>query len=159
LTFTGLHSDISQKTQLFITTAVRISNPRPFLRVQYTHTVSEKAAWRKNSMPFIPSCLMMHTIASLVEKSYPTYSVCLISFFNFCWKQFTSDKYFVSYARSRNSSVSIATGYRLDGQSSILGRGKWFLLSPHVQTSSGAHPAFYAMGTKGSFPGYKVARV
>jgi hypothetical protein len=32
-----------------------------------------------------------------------------------------------------------------------------FLLHHHVQTSSGAHPAFYPMGTRGSFSGGKTA--
>jgi hypothetical protein len=47
----------------------------------------------------------------------------------------------------------------LAGQSrtwgSIPGRGKEFFLFHSVQTSSGAHPASYPMGTGGSFPGVK----
>jgi hypothetical protein len=43
------------------------------------------------------------------------------------------------YARSRDSSVGIATGYGLDGRGSIPGSDKTFSLHS-VQTSSGAHP-------------------
>jgi len=59
-------------------------------------------------------------------------------------------------------SVSIALGYRLDDQGSrfrfLAGVGNF---SPYhcVQTSSGAHPAYYPMGTRGSFPRGKVTRV
>jgi hypothetical protein len=47
-----------------------------------------------------------------------------------------------------DSVVGIATGYGLDDR----GAG---VPSPDrvVQTGSGAHPASYAMGTEGSFPG------
>jgi hypothetical protein len=34
--------------------------------------------------------------------------------------------------------------------------GADFSSSPYVQTGSGAHPAFYPMGTGGSFPGGKA---
>jgi hypothetical protein len=44
-------------------------------------------------------------------------------------------------------------GYRLDDQSLIPGRGKdIFSLCHCIQTNSGAHPASYPMGTRGSFP-------
>jgi hypothetical protein len=62
--------------------------------------------------------------------------------------------------KSRDSSVSIALGYGLDDQGSRV----WFLAGAgnfsrhhHVQTSSGAHPASYPMGTRGSFPGGEAA--
>jgi hypothetical protein len=56
-------------------------------------------------------------------------------------------------------SVGIVLGYRLDD----LGSRVWFLvgagnfsLHHRVQNISGAHPASYPMGTRGSFPGGKV---
>ena len=54
--------------------------------------------------------------------------------------------------RGRDSSVGIATCYGLDG-SGIESRLKARFSSP-FQTSPGAHPASYTMGT-GSFPGVK----
>jgi hypothetical protein len=57
--------------------------------------------------------------------------------------------------QSHDSSVSIALGYRLDDQGSrvqfLAGAGN-FSLHHHVENGSGAHPAFYPMGTRGSFP-------
>jgi hypothetical protein len=58
--------------------------------------------------------------------------------------------------RSRDSSVGIATGHALDGRGSILVRGKRFSLIHSIQTSSGAHPASYPMGTGVSFPAGKA---
>jgi hypothetical protein len=46
--------------------------------------------------------------------------------------------------------------YGLDDRGSIPDRGRGFFSSPCVQTSSGAHPASYSMGTGGSFPGSKA---
>jgi hypothetical protein len=54
--------------------------------------------------------------------------------------------------RSRGSSVSIVSDYRLDNQCSIPGRGKGFSSSLCVQTGSGAHPASCTMGTGGPYP-------
>jgi hypothetical protein len=51
----------------------------------------------------------------------------------------------------QSSSFCIAIGYGLDGPGSIPCRGKICLHS--IQTSSGAHPASYPMGTRGEFPG------
>jgi hypothetical protein len=62
--------------------------------------------------------------------------------------------------KSCDSSVSIALGYRLDdGGSRVrfpVGVGN-FSLHHHVQNGSGAHPASYPMGTRGSFLGGKAA--
>jgi hypothetical protein len=62
--------------------------------------------------------------------------------------------------KSRDSSVGIALGYRLEDQGSRIrcpvGAGN-FSLHHRVQNGSGAHPASYPMGTKGSFPGSKAA--
>jgi hypothetical protein len=62
--------------------------------------------------------------------------------------------------RSHDSSVGIALGYRLDNRGSRVrfpaGAGN-FSLHHGVQNGSGAHPASYPMGTRGSFPGDEVA--
>jgi hypothetical protein len=62
--------------------------------------------------------------------------------------------------KSRDSSVGIATDYGLDdwmiGVRIPAGAGN-FSLRHRVQTGSGAHPASYPMGTRGSFPGGKAA--
>jgi hypothetical protein len=63
--------------------------------------------------------------------------------------------------KSHDSLVGIVLGYRLDSQGSrvqfLVGDGN-FSLHVHIQNSSGAHPASYPMGTRGSFPGGKAAR-
>jgi hypothetical protein len=57
---------------------------------------------------------------------------------------------------SRDSSVGIALGYGLDGRGSRVrfpaGAGN-FSLHHIVQNGSGAHPASYPLGIRGSFPG------
>jgi hypothetical protein len=63
----------------------------------------------------------------------------------------------VKYKRkSRDSSVGIALGYGLDDRGSRVrfpaGAGN-FSLHHRVQNGSGAYPASYPMGTRGSFPG------
>jgi hypothetical protein len=61
---------------------------------------------------------------------------------------------------SRNSSVGIALGYRLDDRGSRIrfpaGAGN-FSLHHCVQNGSGAHPASYPRATRGSFPGGEAA--
>jgi hypothetical protein len=57
-------------------------------------------------------------------------------------------------------SVSIGLDYRLDDRDSRVrfpARAGSFSLHHRVQTGSGAHPASYPMGTRGSFPGGKAA--
>jgi hypothetical protein len=58
--------------------------------------------------------------------------------------------------KSRDSSVGIALGYRLDDRGSRVrfpaGAGN-FSLNHRVQNGSGAHTASYPMDTRGSFPG------
>jgi hypothetical protein len=60
----------------------------------------------------------------------------------------------------RDSSVGIALDYGLDDRGSRVrfpaGAGN-HSLHHRVQNSSGAHPASYPMGTRGSFPGGKAA--
>jgi hypothetical protein len=61
---------------------------------------------------------------------------------------------------SRDSSGGIALGYGLDNRGSKVrfpaGAGN-FSLHHRVQNGFEAHPASYLMGTRGSFPGGKVA--
>jgi hypothetical protein len=63
-------------------------------------------------------------------------------------------------SKSRDSSVGIALGYELGDRGSSVrfpaGAGN-FSLHHRVQTGSEAHPAFYPMVTRGSFPGGKAA--
>jgi hypothetical protein len=65
-----------------------------------------------------------------------------------------------SVYESRDSSVCIALSYGLDDGGSRVrfpaGAGD-FSLHHRVQDGSGAHPASYSMGTRGSFPGGKAA--
>jgi hypothetical protein len=63
--------------------------------------------------------------------------------------------------KSRDTSVGIPTGYGLDERGSRVqfpeGAGN-FSLQHRVQDGSGAHPASFPGGTRGSFPGGKAAR-
>jgi hypothetical protein len=65
-----------------------------------------------------------------------------------------------SPTESRDSSVGITLGYRLADRGSRIrfpvGAGN-FSLHHCVQNGSGAHPASYPVGTRGSFPGGKAA--
>jgi hypothetical protein len=58
---------------------------------------------------------------------------------------------------SRDISVGIASGYGLDDRGSISGTASDFSPLHRVQNGSGAHPAAYPMGTRGSCPGGRVA--
>jgi hypothetical protein len=65
-----------------------------------------------------------------------------------------------SIRKSRDSSVGIALGYGLDDRGSrfrFLAEAWNFSLYHRVQNGSGAQPASYPMGTRGSFPGIKAA--
>jgi hypothetical protein len=59
---------------------------------------------------------------------------------------------------SRDSSAGIALGYGLEDRGSMVrfpsGAGN-FSIHHRVQNGSGAHPASYPMGIRGSFPGVK----
>jgi hypothetical protein len=57
---------------------------------------------------------------------------------------------------SRDRSVSIEMGYRLDGHGSWYWKDLSFLHS--IQTDSGGHPASYPIGFGGSFPRGKATR-
>jgi hypothetical protein len=61
---------------------------------------------------------------------------------------------------SPDGSVGIALGYGLDDRGSrdrFPARAGNFSLHHRVQNGSGAHPASYPMGTRGSFTGGKAA--
>jgi hypothetical protein len=62
--------------------------------------------------------------------------------------------------KRHDSSVGIVLGYRLDDRGSrvrfLVGAGN-FSFHHYVQNGSGAHPASYQMGTRGSFPEGKAA--
>jgi hypothetical protein len=62
--------------------------------------------------------------------------------------------------KGRDSSVGIALGYGLDYRGSRVrfpARTGNVSLHHRVHNGSGAHPASYPMGTRGSFPGGKAA--
>jgi len=65
------------------------------------------------------------------------------------------NSFLLSFFSGPGSSVSIATGYGLDGPGIEFQWGAKF--SARVQTHPGAHPASCTMGT-GSFPGVKSGR-
>jgi hypothetical protein len=60
------------------------------------------------------------------------------------------------FMQSRRSSVSIVSDYGLDDRGSIPTEAQDFNSSLCIQTGSGAHPAYYPMGTGGPFPGGKA---
>jgi hypothetical protein len=61
------------------------------------------------------------------------------------------------YLQSQDSSVGIATGYGLDGRSSIVDRPRDFYVLHIGQTDSGPYPASYPIGNGDYFSGAKVA--
>jgi hypothetical protein len=62
------------------------------------------------------------------------------------------------YTYVKNSSVSIVTGYGLDGWGSIPGRGKRFFYNPSVHTDPGATQSPVHWVPESSFPRGKAAR-
>jgi hypothetical protein len=72
----------------------------------------------------------------------------------------TSNYIFFSLWESRDSSFGIALGYRLDDRDSRVrfpAGAEHFSLHHRIQNGSGAHPASYPRGTRGSFPWGKEA--
>jgi hypothetical protein len=68
--------------------------------------------------------------------------------------------YSTNIIESHGSSVGIALGYGLEDRGSKVpfpARTGNFSLHHHVQNGSGAHPASYPIGSRGSFPGGKAA--
>jgi hypothetical protein len=66
---------------------------------------------------------------------------------------------FIKYNKSHDSSVGIALGYGLDDRGFRVRfpvGAENFSLHHRVHNGSGAHPASYPVGTRGSFPGGKV---
>jgi hypothetical protein len=62
--------------------------------------------------------------------------------------------------KSHDNAVGTALGYGMDDRGSRVrfpARAGNFSLHHRVQNGSGAHPDSYSMGTRGSFPGSKVA--
>jgi hypothetical protein len=87
------------------------------------------------------------------------YSACQrIAYFIYGTRRFIT--VFTEAHQSRDSSVGVALGYRLDDQSYRVrfpaGAGN-FSLHHCVQNVSGAHPASCPMGTRGSFLGGEAA--
>jgi hypothetical protein len=66
---------------------------------------------------------------------------------------------YICILRARIAQSEYRLGYRLDDQGSIPRRGndRIFSLYHCIQTGSGAHPAFYPVGTGGSFPRCEMA--
>jgi hypothetical protein len=87
----------------------------------------------------------------LPTPAYSTYFSCFVS--SLC--ETKNNEICSSYAQSVER-----LGYGLDDWGSrvrfLVGAGNFFL-EHRVQNGSGAHPASYPMGTRGSFPGGKVA--
>jgi hypothetical protein len=80
----------------------------------------------------------------------------------FCNKM--AENFNLSYTTtgSRDSSIGIVTGYRLDDRGvgiRVLSKRKYFSLLFMVQTDSEAQPASYPVGSVGPIPGDKAARV
>jgi hypothetical protein len=63
----------------------------------------------------------------------------------------------IDFTLSQDSLIAIGMSYGQDGWGLIPSRGKRFSLLHSIQTSSGAHPASYPVGTRGSFSSRKVA--
>jgi hypothetical protein len=98
---------------------------------------------------FMAWCLVKHR-----EKFTFTFT------FTFTFIFFPCFNFLFCTEKSRDSSVGRALGYGLDDRGSrvrfLAGAGN-FSLHHRVQNGSGAHPASYPMGTRGSFPGSKAA--
>jgi hypothetical protein len=76
------------------------------------------------------------------------------------FKEFVYFSKMYHHTQRRDSSVGMALGYGLYDRGSRVrfpaGAGN-FSLHHHVNNGSGAHPASYPMGTRGSFSGCKAA--
>jgi hypothetical protein len=96
--------------------------------------------------------IIMAKSTNYEDPYYAVFSDLLL--FPLSWVQIISLAFLLRM--SWDSSVGIATGYRLDdrniGVRFMAGAGN-FSLRHHVQTGSGAHPASYPMGPGSSFRG------
>jgi hypothetical protein len=105
--------------------------------------------WPKQVFKLSKHLLVQRRLSTVVVGFYRIECHCIVvsplSFRSWPWNQ------------SRDSSVGIALGYGLDDRGSrvrfLAGAGN-FSLHHRVQNGSGAHPASYPMGTRGSFPGW-----
>jgi hypothetical protein len=120
------------------------STPTPHSFLNQTYLTRNRIHWIENDFPYLPrSCL-----ATSRQRFISEWDV-------------TMNLTFVSYpSRSRDSSVGIALCCGLDDGGSRVrlpaGAGN-FSLHHRVQNGSGAHPASYIMGNRGSYPGGKAA--
>jgi hypothetical protein len=90
------------------------------------------------------------------RSSSPYPSAIALSYPGFCSSSTSSSNFNIHSSESRDSSVGIALGYGLDDRDSMVripAEAGNFSLHHRVQDGSGAHPASYPMGTRGSFPG------
>jgi hypothetical protein len=98
------------------------------------------------------SPVLHHWAMQVIDKNYCDVISNEVSYTAvMCWRFW---QHFVGY------SVGIALGYGLDDRGSRVrfpARAGNFSLYHRVQNGSGAHPASYPMGTRGSFPGGKSA--
>jgi hypothetical protein len=81
-------------------------------------------------------------------------------FLNFITLTILGAQFIIMQCKSRDSSVGIALGYGMDYRGSrVLFPAEVgnFSLHHRVQNGSGAHPTYYPIGTRGSFPGGKAA--
>jgi hypothetical protein len=103
-------------------------------------------------------CYIFLCLSLFILFSYFFQFILFTSSFSF---SFSAINTFLSYNfKSHDSSVGIALGYGLDDRGSRVRFPAWagnFSLHHRVQNGSGAHPASYAMGTRGSFLGGKAA--
>jgi hypothetical protein len=137
------------------------------------HVLILSSQWRlgfQNSLMYLHSSIKLfcticchisylpHTSQNLVTGPYPKLVQSISHFHKFClWIYLII---FLLYPPvSRDSAVGIATGCGLDDQGVgfHVPTGQAFSLLYVVQTSSGAHPASYPMGTRAFFPGGKAA--
>jgi hypothetical protein len=93
--------------------------------------------------PLVPleTCELVHTVTTFILRLQPTWS--------------RGNTKWHTYFFTRESAVGIATGYGLDGRGVAVRVpvGAIYSLLHVFQTGSGAHPAFYTVGTGGSFAG------
>jgi hypothetical protein len=101
---------------------------------------------------YVEACIQFHVPAALPpakEAPYPE-----------CQGRFGRGYEQKNLRYSRDGSVGIALGYGLDDRGSRVrfpAGARNFSLHHRVQSGSGAHPASYPMGTRGSFPWGKAA--
>jgi hypothetical protein len=167
-----LHGVISQKTVLFITTAVRTSNPKYTVREVFQRwrrnpsvEVAENFKFRDNHTEQIPLSLQaaykIQTVQALkLDRPYrKEFALEMVKRINsdIITLDFPFNDESTFHLLGKDSTVDIATGYGLDG------RG--FRARVPVRVSVFSSPrrpnrgpsSSYSLGTDGSFPGGKAA--